>query len=78
MKDTKTLFSDLRKFTAFSNSLRRLFDYFFDYFFFEGLGMGGGGVGSGLFSKLKIGKVLLCRCTPHSIRWERGPVTTQA
>ena len=40
-----------------------------------GVGVWGGG-GSGLFSKIKKGKLLLCRCTPHYKKWERGPVTT--
>ena len=69
MKDTKTLFSDLRKFTAFSNSLRgRSFDYSFVFSFlliFRGGGEGWGGLG--YFPKLKNGKVLLCRRTPNKM-----------
>ena len=70
MKDTKTLFSDLQKLTAFSKSLRgRSFDYsifslFFLFIFLEGVGWGGG---LGYFPKLKTGKVLLCRRIPNKM-----------
>ena len=48
-----------------------------------GRGTFGGGGGLRYFReknthKKKPGKLLLCSCTPHYIRWERGPVTTQA
>ena len=52
--------------------------FFVFFFFFWGGGVGGG---SGLFSKIikkkNNGQLLLCRCTPHYRRWDRGPVTTQ-